>query len=75
MPKITPDAEESLRKLGQRLREGWAKEHPVPAKSLQAVKEAVRDQWEQEQETKKVKEPEPDVPPPAPDREAEEPER
>ena len=73
MPKITPDAEESLRKLGQRLREGWAKENPIPAKSLQTVEEAVREQWEQEREAKKK--PEPDAPSPAPEREAEDPER
>lgn len=38
----------NLRKLGERVRAGWAKLHPVSAKQLAAVRAAVAKQWEQE---------------------------
>lgn len=38
----------NLRKLGERVRAGWAKLHPVSAKQLAAVHAAVAKQWEQE---------------------------
>ena len=38
----------NLRKLGERVRAGWAKLHPVTAKQLAAVRAAVAKQWEQE---------------------------
>lgn len=41
------DAELKLHKLAVRLRKGWAKLHPVTGKQLTAVREAVRQQWEQ----------------------------
>ena len=37
-----------LRKLGERVRAGWAKLHPVSEKHLAAVRAAVAKQWEQE---------------------------
>jgi hypothetical protein len=57
MPNQNTDAEAALQKLGHRLRLGWAKKHPVPDKSLESVKNTVREQWEQEQRTKTVKKP------------------
>ncbi len=38
----------NLRKLGERVRAGYAKLHPVSAKQLAAVRAAVAKQWEQE---------------------------
>ena len=55
MPNQKTDAEAALQKLGHRLRLGWAKKHPVPDKSLEAVRDTVRDQWEQEQQVKPLK--------------------
>ena len=49
MPNQNTDAEAALQKLGHRLRLGWAKKHPIPDKSLESVKNTVREQWEQEQ--------------------------
>lgn len=46
MPKKTPDPEAALQKLGQRLRAGMAEQHP--AQNLEAVRGAVREQYEQE---------------------------
>ena len=53
------DAEAALQKLGQRLRLGWAKKHPIPDKSLDSVKATVREQWEQEQVTRRTDKPAP----------------
>jgi len=49
MPDQSTDAAAKLRKLGQRLRQGFARRHPVPEQSIQTVKDAVRQQWEREQ--------------------------
>jgi hypothetical protein len=49
MPNQNTDAEAALKKLGDHLRLGWAKKHPVSDKSLESVKNTVREQWEQEQ--------------------------
>jgi hypothetical protein len=57
MPNQNTDAEAALQKLGHRLRLGWAKKHPVSDKSLESVKNTVREQWEQEQQTKTAKKP------------------
>ena len=40
-------AEAKLRKLGQRVRQGWAKLYPVSEQQLAKVRAAVRQQWEQ----------------------------
>jgi hypothetical protein len=75
MPNQNTDAEAALQKLGHRLRLGWAKKHPVSDKSLESVKNTVREQWEQEQQTKTAKKPAktptkaPPRKPPEPDRE------
>ena len=42
------EAAAMLRKLGERVRAGWAKLHPVSDKHLAAVRAAVAKQWEQE---------------------------
>ena len=61
MPKQNPDAEAALHKLGQRLREGFAAKHPTQEKDIQAVKDAVREQYEQEQKAEHEKKPAPDA--------------
>ena len=61
MPDQNTDAEAALQKLGHRLRLGWAKKHPVQDKSLESVRDVVREQWEQEQQVKPESKP---MPPP-----------
>ena len=61
MPKQNPDAEAALHKLGQRLREGFAAKHPTQEKDIQAVKDAVREQYEQEQTAEREKKPSPEA--------------
>ena len=61
MPKQNPDAELALHKLGQRIRDGWAKKHAITDKSLETVKNAVREQYEQEQAAEREKKPAPDA--------------
>ncbi len=73
MPNQNTDAELALRKLGERLRAGWVKKHPVPEQSLKTVREAVRGQWEREQVERQNKKGTPQAgkgrKPPEPDRE------
>jgi len=57
MPDDTTQDADKLRKLGQRIREGFAKEHPVPGKSLETVRDAVRKAWEQERADKQERPP------------------
>jgi len=71
MPDQNTDAEAALQKLGHRLRLGWAKKHPTPDKSLESVKNTVREQWEQEQTIKRTS---PSAPSPAKDRQPKPPE-
>ncbi len=59
MPKKTPDPEAALQKLGERLRAGFAKEHP--AQNLDTVREAVREQYAQEQKTPRAAKSAPDA--------------
>ncbi|MGE4182922.1 MAG: hypothetical protein AB7J34_24110, partial [Limisphaerales bacterium] len=42
------NAEDSLRKLGQRLRRGWERTRPVTPEEMEKVRQAVREQWEKE---------------------------
>ena len=71
MPKKT-DPEHALQKLGERIRAGYAKEHP--AQNLDTVRDAVREQYTQEQRTPRAATPAPDPSkrkqrqPPEPDR-------
>jgi hypothetical protein len=73
MPKKPTDAEAALQKLGQRLRAGMAKQHPAP--SVETVRGAVREQYEQEQAAERGKRPAPEAAkdrqrqPPEPDQE------
>ena len=53
MPREIKQAEAALQKLGQRVREGWAKKHPISERSRQTVRTAVREVWEQEQKIKR----------------------
>jgi len=55
MPNQTADDEAKLRKLGKRLREGFTKKHPVSEKSIETVRNAVREEWEREQEANRAK--------------------
>jgi len=68
MPNSTPNAEASLRELGRRLREGFAKSHPAPDKSLDTVRGAIREQWEKEQ-TEREANPPSEIEPPEQERE------
>ena len=75
MPNKHTDAEAALKKLGHHLRLGWEKKHPVSDKSLESVKNTVREQWEKEQVTERPSKPAPapakdkSRKPPEPDRE------
>jgi hypothetical protein len=75
MPNKNTDADSAIHKLGKRLREGWAKKHPVPDQSIETVRNTVRQDWEQEQEASRENKPKPDVAkeqqrqPPEPDQE------
>ena len=59
MPNQKTDAAAALQKLGHRLRLGWAKKHPVQDKSLESVRDTVREQWEKEQVAEPKKKPAP----------------
>jgi hypothetical protein len=59
MPKPNPDAEFALHNLGQRIRKGFAHKHPVEQKTLDTVKDTIREQYEQEQEAEREKTPDP----------------
>jgi hypothetical protein len=48
MPEPNPELNAALQKLGEHLRKGWEKKHPVSDKSLESVRDAVREQYEQE---------------------------
>lgn len=52
MPDQPIDKARKLQKLGQRLRDGFTKENPIPDKSLETVRNAVREQWEKERANK-----------------------
>ena len=56
----------------KRIRDGWARKHATPDKSLETVKNAVREQYEQEMDAKRTPSVEP--PNPTPEREPQEPE-
>jgi hypothetical protein len=45
-------SESKLRKLGEQLRQAWAKQNPLTQRELEAVRQAVRKQWEMEQQVK-----------------------
>ncbi|TAK95979.1 MAG: hypothetical protein EPO07_14940 [Verrucomicrobia bacterium] len=53
MPREQKNAEAALQKLGQRVRAGWAKKHPISERSIATVRTTVREQWEIEQKAKR----------------------
>jgi hypothetical protein len=55
MPREIKQAEAALTALGQRVRAGWAKKHPISARSRETVRTTVREQWEIEQKAKRTK--------------------
>lgn len=55
MPDDNTDAQAKLKKLGERVRNGWAKQNPMPEKSRETVRQAVREEWEREQTAKRGK--------------------
>lgn len=61
MPNDNTDAQAKLKKLGERVRSGWSKKHPMPEQSLETVRQTVREEWEREQAAKEVKPTAPDV--------------
>jgi hypothetical protein len=73
MPDPNTDAEAKLKKLGQRLRAGFSKQHP--AQHLDTVRDAVREQYEQEQEAKRGKPATPPGPMKTKERESPEPDQ
>lgn len=70
MPDDNTDAATKLKKLGQRARAGWQRQHPIPDQSLETVRQTVREEWQREQtqnrskpspsKTRERKPPEPD---------------
>ena len=70
-PNTDEQATAALEKLGERLRAGFTKQNP--AQNLDAVRDAIREQYEQEQEAKRSKLTEPTDP--TQEREPEEPDQ
>jgi hypothetical protein len=64
MPRETKQAEAALQKLGQRVRAGWAKKHPISERSRETVRTTVREVWEQENKERRTKLFTPKIPPP-----------
>jgi hypothetical protein len=58
MPNQNTKAETSLRQLGQRLRQGFAKSNPSEEKSRHTVCDAIRKQWEKEKAEREAHPPE-----------------
>ena len=61
MPDDNTDSAAKLKKLGQRVRDGFAKQHPMAGQSLETVRQTVREEWEREQTVKRGKRIAPDV--------------
>ena len=61
MPKQYPDAELAFHKLGQRIREGYARKHPAPDKILKTVEDALLEKHKQEHKSEREKVPVPDT--------------
>ena len=55
MPDQSTDAEAKLTKLGARIRAGIAQRHPIADKSLETVRQTVREEWQREQTAKRSK--------------------
>jgi hypothetical protein len=52
MPDHPIDNAKKLQKLGERIRDGFSKENPVPDKSLETVRQTIREQWEKDRQIK-----------------------
>ena len=72
MAELSQRDQLALHEFSVRYRAGFAKANPTPQESLDTVKDAVREQYEQEMEASRSHSVEP--PSPAPERELEEPE-
>ena len=72
MAELSQKEQLALHEFSVRYRAALAKQHQTPEQSLETVKDAVREQYEQEMQTKRR----PSIEPPTPekDREPEEPE-
>jgi hypothetical protein len=70
MAEISQKDQLALHEFSVRYRAGFAKKHPTPQASLDTVKDAVREQYEQEQTIGRS----PSVEPPSPEPEPPEPE-
>jgi hypothetical protein len=57
MPDDQTANEAKLHKLGQRLRDGFAKQNPTSEKSLGTVRNAIREQWEKDKEAERINPP------------------
>lgn len=55
------DAEDKLKKLGERVREGWMQENPTTEKQLESVRDTIREDWEKERAEKNQLAVEPDL--------------
>lgn len=55
MPDQPIDKARKLQKLGERLRDGFAKENPAPDRSLDTVRQTIRQEWEKDRATKSQK--------------------
>ena len=72
MAELSQRDQLALHEFSVRYRAAYAQQHPILQQSLDTVREAVREQYEQEQEIKRGPSAEP--PEPTPEREPEEPE-
>ena len=72
MAELSQQEQLALHEFSVRYRAALAKQHQTPEQSLDTVRDAVREQYEQEQEIKRNPSVEPESP--APQREPEEPE-
>jgi len=57
MPEKITAAAAKLKKLGERIRDGIAKRHPIATKTLDIVRQTVREEWQREQTAKRSKPP------------------
>jgi hypothetical protein len=72
MPEISQKDQLALHEFSVRYRAAFAKEHPTPEASIETVKDAVREQYEQEQVANRTPSAEPLSP--TPEKEPEQPE-
>ena len=52
MPDQPIDKARKLQKLGERIRDGFSKENPAPDKSLETVRQTIRQEWEKDRAVK-----------------------